>query len=326
MTVVREPGRARVLSVKLVLQFKLKFTRAARLDKFRKNRTRHGSRLGRIFSMAHVVTAAEDEGAERLLWTLLGNERYSGATNSATPSRFIERKLRSGSDQYNWNEIAPPRTVSPRRDSGATMQRTNTENSAAGSRSAPQTRASPPGREEQEALRERFAAVLNDMEEFSATPPPPPPPPPQPYLRAGAQISPPLNAPPSDGLLPPDEEEMATARRRSDAYFQRAPALGPLSSGTPLSSALAGSPLLAPPPYYASSGVAHGYDPARGYTSLLSPRYSTLLSPASPERPSPPPPSAKKSTRNKEVQAEPALRHLLTSAYICLHVITYDYI
>jgi hypothetical protein len=26
------------------------------------------------------------------------------------------------------------------------------------------------------------------------------------------------------------------------------------------------------------------------------------------------------------VQAEPAPRHLLTSAYICLHVITYDYI
>ena len=318
--------------MKLDLPSKIKFPRArARVwaeDKITgiAHCQSNGSRLGRIFSMAHVVTAAEDEGAERLLWTLLGNERYSGATNSATPSRFIERKLRSGSDQYNWNEIAPPRTVSPRRDSGATMQRTNTENSAAGSRSAPQTRASPPGREEQEALRERFAAVLNDMEEFSATPPPPPPPPPQPYLRAGAQISPPLNAPPSDGLLPPDEEEMATARRRSDAYFQRAPALGPLSSGTPLSSALAGSPLLAPPPYYASSGVAHGYDPARGYTSLLSPRYSTLLSPASPERPSPPPPSAKKSTRNKEVQAEPALRHLLTSAYICLHVITYDYI
>ena len=267
---------------------------------------------GRIFSMAHVVTAAEDEGAERLLWTLLGNERYSGATNSATPSRSIERKLRSGSDQYNWNEIVPPRTVSPRRESGTTAQRTYTENSAAGSPSAPQTatRASPPGPEEQEALRKRFAEVLNDMEEFSATPPPlppPPPPPPQPDLRAGAQISPPLSAPPIYGLLPPDEEEMAIARRRSDAYFQRAPALRPLSSGTPLSSALAGSPLLAPPPYYASSGVAHGYDPARGYTSLLSPRYSTLLSPASPERPPPPPPpsQAKKSTRNKEVQAEP---------------------
>jgi len=124
--------------------------------------------------MAHIVTAAEDEGAERLLWTLLGNERYSGATNSATPSRSIERKLRSGSDQYNWNEIVPPRTVSPRRESGTTAQRTYTENSAAGSRSAPHTatRASPPGPEEQEALRKRFAEVLNDMEEFSATPPP----------------------------------------------------------------------------------------------------------------------------------------------------------